>query len=178
MIANHQFNEWPYNLRKSRYRLLWHQTLGHTLRYPQLPRKSLNFDGHPITKIKANRQTTLSSTVTTLHQRYVEDAKVTEIWMADDLSMLVGFFYELLRFFNAPIDSGDALIWYPRDKTDVAFQIQPLDLIAGSADDMSVNPQSEFSAKDLRWLRDEVRFEFQILRPFDLTDAVAVVEGN
>jgi hypothetical protein len=178
MIANHQFADLPYSWQAHKFRVLWHQTLGSILRYPQLPRKCLNFDGHPITKVKSNRQTTLSSTVTTLHQRYIEDAKVTEIWLADDLSMLVGFFYELLNFYNTQLDAGDYLIWFPKDRTETAFAIQPLDLIVGSSEDMSVNPQSSFTGKDLRYLRDEVRFEFQILRPFDLPDAIALLEGN
>lgn len=167
----------PYNYRTRKYRLLWHQTLNDICRYPEIPRRSVNFDVYPLTTAKVFTQRTLSSTVTTRHIKTLEDAIVTEKWLADDLSMRAGFYYKLLRFFQVPLDSGDYLVWYPKDRVDRAFAIIPLKVFSGEEENQDINPIHEIIEKDYRWLRAEVNFQFKIARVFDVPDAATFIEG-
>lgn len=176
-MFDHQFATFPYNPLNKQYRMLWHQGLDTVLRYPALPRKTMNFDGYPIFKSKVNRQVSLGGTIATISERFIEDAKIVELWLADDLSMLTGFFYELFRFLNAPLETDENLVWFPKDRTDKAFVIQILDLAVSNSDEMSVNPVNSIGKRDWRWLRDEVKFEFQVVRPFAVPNVVAFLEG-
>lgn len=178
MIGSPYIFHLPYIARNKQYRILWHQTLDEIIRYPTLPRRCTNFDLWPMPAPKINKQTTLASVVTTRHQEYLEDATLTEIWMADDLSMLAGFFYELWRFFKTPLDAGDYLVWYPKDKIDTAFCIELLRVSCGDTESQSINPIHKLIEKDYRWLKDEVRMEFKVQRVFDTPDAIAYLEGQ
>lgn len=168
----------PYEYLYKNYRLLWHQSLNTILRYPRLPRKTINFDCYPVNKLRHNHQRTLGGSVTTSHGRYIGDCEIVETWLADDVSMTTGFFYELLRLYNAAIESGEHLIWYPKDKTDKCFSIQPLDIEAGGSDDMDVNPINRCLYWDYRFLRSEIKFKFAVRRIYDIPSAVVTVEGT
>jgi hypothetical protein len=158
------------------YRLLHHETLDCLLRYPRIPRKTINFDMYPIFKRRRNNQITLGGSVTTEYQGKITDPVISEIWSADGVSIESGFFYELLRFYNAVLNSSDHLIWYPKDKTEKCFSILPLALTAGG-EDMNVNPIHNVSRWDYRFLTTEIRFSFRIRRIFEMPQAVATLEG-
>ena len=100
-----------------------------------------------------------------------------EIWEAKDIAMVTAFFYELFRFFNTAQTTGNYLIWYPQDKTETAFCIEPLAIIAGSADEMAVSPIHGISDRDYRWLREEIRFEFRVIDLVTIPEAIAYLEG-
>ncbi len=167
----------PYQYLLKNYRVLHHQTLDTLLRYPRLPRNTTNFDLYPINKIRHNHQMTLGGAVTTVSSKTISDAVITETWTAEGVVMTTGFFNELLRFYNAALDSGDHLIWYPADKTEKAFSIQPIDLICGDSNDMAVNPKHAVARWDYRFLTAEVKFQFVIRRIYDTPQAVAIIAG-
>jgi hypothetical protein len=166
-----------YNSQNKQLRLLWHQTLGEIIRYPELPRECLNFDVYPIFTPKISRQKTIESQVITRHQRYISDCVVTEMWFADDLSMRAGFFYELMRFFTESLDEGDHLVWFPKDKGWRAYCVEPVDLYCGDSSNQSVNPVHTRTRRDYRWLKSEVKFEFQILKLYDTPEIINYFEG-
>ena len=168
----------PYEYLHKTYRLLWHQTLGTLLRYPRIPRRTINFDLYPINKLRHNNQITLGGVVTTVHEKTIADAIITEIWDAEGIAMEAGFFYELLHLYNNALSPGEHLIWYPKDKTDKAFSIQPLDLEVGAKDEMAVHPVHAVSMWDYRFITSEVRFRFRVRRIFDIPEAVATFEGT
>lgn len=157
--------------------MLWHQTLGELIRYPELPRRCINFDCYPIVTNAINVSKTLSATVSTRHYRYLDDTIISEKWIADDLSMRMGFFYELLRFFQNKINNGDYLVWYPKDKSDIAYCIEILALFAGDNENQNINPLHDRSQKDYRWMKDEVTFKFRILKVYDVPEAITYLDG-
>ena len=167
----------PYNYITKLFRVLHHQGLNSILRYPELPRRTTNFDCYPITKLKNNNQLTLNGAVTTIWQRTIYDAVITETWLSDDLSIRAGFFYELLRFYNASLAYSTHLLWMPIDKTDIVFSNQPIDLVVGSSDEMSVHPVHGIGENNYRWLKDEVKFSFRIRKILDIPNASLTVEG-
>lgn len=178
MIGTSPVFQLPYNYHPRTYRLLWHQTLDEVLRYPFLPRKNINFDVYPVFKRKTNETKTLSSSIVTTHARTIEDTNITETWPANNLSVLAGFFYALKKFYDSPLSSGDYLIWFPFDKTDKAFAIIPLDFIAGSADEMSVEPLGSLGQNDYRFLKSDIHFKFKVLKIVDIPEAIALIEGT
>ena len=164
-----------YNPLPKQYRILHHETLGEVLRYPEIPRKSLNFDQYPVFTPMVNRQKTLSNTVTTRHPRAIGDWVITEIWHSDDLSMRTGFFYELMRFFTNGLDAGDYLIWSPKDRTEKSFCIEPLALYCGDQENQDLNPVHNITNRDFRWLNEEVRFEFKIKKIYDVPEVITYI---
>lgn len=169
--------DFPYDYLPKNLRVLWHQSLNTILEYPYLPRRTINFDFYPVFMPKFNNQVTLSSTVSTRHEGYIQDAEISEVWLADDISMNTAFFYYLKRIYSAIINTGEYLVWYPKDKTDKAFCIQPLKLYAGDENNQAVHAYHG-EGKDYGWLREEVRFTFKVLMVLDTPDAVAFVEGT
>jgi len=167
------YNNLPKNLR-----VLWHQELDEVLQYPEVPKETHNFDFYPIFTPKIHRQTTLSSNVITRHIRDISDCVVTELWTGNDLSMLSGFFYELYKFFVTPMTGSNKLIWYPKDKTWRAFQVEPIALYCGEQEDQIVNPIHDIRAKDYRWLKNDVTLKFQILKPYDVPEMITYIEGT
>jgi len=160
------------------YRLLHHQTLDSLLRYPEIPRKTTNFDMYPINKLRHKHTITLGGAVTTVHNKTISDSIVTETWTADDISMNAGFFYELLLFYNTALDTGDHLIWYPKDKTEKAFSIQPIDLVVGDSTAMAVHPVHPVLNWDYRFIISDVVFSFVIRRVYEVPEAIALLEGT
>lgn len=177
MIGTSPAFQLPYNYLPVNFRVLWHQSLGEILRYPELPRKVLNFDIYPVFNRKTNTQMTLSSSIVTTHARTIEDTNVTEIWPAESLSIRAAFFYELKKFYNYALSSGEYLVWYPKDKTDKAFAILPLDLYAGDTENQELFPVHGWSKKNYRWLAADVHFKFKILKVIDVPEAIATLEG-
>lgn len=167
----------PYNFITKNYRLLHHEGLDQLLRYPELPAKTVNFDCYPVYKLRHGNQITLGGAATTVYQRYIDDAVVSETWPEDSGSMRAGFFYELMRFYNAALSSSQHLLWYPKDKTDLVFSIQPIDLVAGDSEQMEVNPIHGIGQNDYRWIRREVRFTFRIRKLYDAPNASITLEG-
>lgn len=168
----------PYNHLPKTFRVLWHQTRNLILRYPEIPTKTINFDCYPLVNAKFSNQTTLGSTIATKHSHYLEDAEISEIWTADDLSIKTGFFYYLRDFFNSQLESSEYLIWYPKDKTDKAFAIQPLKLTAGNDEnELDINPVHSRRKKNYQWLQVEIKFTFKVLRIINAPDAVVLLEG-
>ncbi|MFH0814301.1 MAG: hypothetical protein V2A69_15910 [Pseudomonadota bacterium] len=169
----------PVEILSKSFRVLWHQTLAIILKYPELPRRTWNFDSYPVFKRRIGNQMTLSSMAVTSYAGTIEDTKVSEVWLADDISMRAGFFYELYRFFNTTLNTGDYLVWYPKDKTENAFCIEPVDLICGSSEEMKIHPiHNGITNHDYRWLREEVRFDFLIKKVIDAPEVVAYLEGR
>lgn len=166
-----------YEYLHKKYRLLHHETLGEVLRYPKLPRQTINFDCYPVNKIRHKHNLSLGGSVTTVHSKTISDAVISEVWLADSISMTSGFLYELIRFYNATLDTGDHLIWYPKDKTAQAFSIQPLDIICGDSNNMMANPKHAVLNWDYRYITSEVRFNFVVRRIYDIPQAVASLEG-
>jgi len=166
-----------YNYRPKKFRMLWHQSLDELLRYPELPRECINFDLYPIVTNTVNTAKTLGSTISTRHQRYIEDCIIVEKWLADDLAIRTGFYHALLRFYQNALNSGEYLIWYPKDKTDKAFIIEILAVFAGDNENQNINPVHDRTAKDYRWLRQEVNFKFRILRVYQVPEAVTFLDG-
>jgi hypothetical protein len=166
-----------YNYLPKTYRLLWHQTLDEVLRYPELPRECLNFDQYPIFTPLIASQRTLGSNVDTRFERVISDCIISEIWPADDLSMRTGFYYALMRFFTEPLAEGDKLVWYPKDRTWRAFNINIISLSCGDATNQSVNPVHSRPKKDYRWLKSEVKMEFRVLKLVDTPEIITYLQG-
>jgi len=159
-------------------RVLWHQGLDSLLKYPEIPRRTLNFDAYPLAKKTRTGELSLSGSVVTSHEGTIFDAEIQEVWMADALSMRAGFFYELLRFYNSDVSASNHLLWYPFDKTDKVFSIQPTDIVAGSSGgSLDVNPLHGLAQNDYRWLDTEIRFVFRVRRLYDPPSAAVSLEG-
>ena len=162
-------------------RVLWHQGLNCLLKYPEVPRRTLNFDIYPLSRKRRVSELSLSGSVVTSHESTIFDAEIAEVWTADALSMRAGFFfffYELLRFYNAGVSASDHLLWYPMDKTDTAFSIQPTDIVAGSVGgDLDVNPLHGIAQNDYRWLDTEIRFVFRVRKLYDPPSLAISLEG-
>lgn len=166
-----------YNHLPKNYRLLWHETLDEILRYPSLPKETLNFDIYPIFVPEIISQKTLGSNVMTRHSEVITDCVVTEIWLADDLSMKTGFYYELLKFFKNPLDEGERLFWVPADKTHKIFSIEIMSLSCGDPLTHNVNPIHGSSQKDYRWLRTEIRLEFRVQKLYETPELISYLVG-
>lgn len=167
-----------YNCLPKNFRVLWHQGLDEVLHYPSVPQETHNFDIYPIYTPIIHRQQTLSSNVITRHVRDISDCVVTEIWPGNDLSMLTAFFYELYKFFITPLAINEKLIWFPKDKTWRAFQIEPLALFCGSQEEQIINPVHDIRTKDYRWLKNDVNLKFQILKPYEVPEIITYLEGE
>ena len=166
----------PYNYSAKQYRVLYHETLQEYFIYLP-PRETINFDVYPIFKPTVKTETTLSSTIATRFTPNIQDAIVTEKWYADDLSIQTGLFHQFLRFFMNPVNPGENIIWYPKDQTDIAYQINIVDLIVGSTEEMSYRTASSLTDKNYRFLRSEPSFKFQILETENIPEAIAIMDS-
>lgn len=166
-----------YNYLPKTYRLLWHETLDEILRYPSLPKETLNFDVYPLFFPKVFSQRTLESNIMTRHTENITDCIITEIWPADDLSMKTGFYYELLKFFKNVTDEGERIYWFPADRTWRVFGVDILSLSCGDVENHSVNPIHGIVQKDFRWLKSEIRLEFRIQKLFETPELISYFEG-
>lgn len=166
-----------YNPLPNQFRVLYHETLNKILRYRNIPRRTINFDFYPLYKKTNNNTVSLEGTITTISDRFIDDTVIQEIWLADDISMEAAFFYELFNFFQSDISVGDNLIWWPKDKTDKAFTIIPIDIQAGGSDETNINPFGEKYENDYRFLREEVKVLFKIVNEISIPEAILTLEG-
>lgn len=169
----------PYNFMAKTFRTLWHQTLDTLLRYPDLPRTYTNHDADALTKPLIFNKRTLSSAATTIHQDIFDDTIVTEIWdKPGTLSTYSGFFYEMIHFFRHAQATNKFLIWYPKDKNEKAYTIQPLDIIVGESENMAVRPIDGRNILNDQWITAPMRFKFRILKPFIEPEAAVFLAGS
>jgi hypothetical protein len=165
-----------YNYQPKHLRVLWHTGLGEMIKYNP-PMETLNFDLYPIIKPSIVKTKTIASTVVTRFENYIEDLEITEKWLEKDLSVDAGLFFALLRWYQNPPATGQYIYWYPKDKTNIAFKIEILDIIAGDARVSNVNPiHSNWLKPDYRYLQKEVAFVFRILPLEEVPEAIVLLD--
>lgn len=174
-IIYQQLKANPSNLNKQ-YRVLWHQTLETILKYYELPKKTYNFDVYPLFKNDTFFEKSYSSTMVSRFDKYIADTIVTETWEAKQLSTKTGFYYELKKMCDNDLNSDEYLIWYPKDRTDKAFIIEPISLFSGSVDRLDVNPVHDKTIKDFGWLNTVVEFSFKIKKNYETPNFSIEVE--
>lgn len=147
------------------FRILWSEDTSQLLRYSELPKKTLNFDVFPVILPNTFTQKALETTWVSRYEKYVDDIIVSEIWEGS-LSTKAGFFYALKKLIN----TNTTLYWFPKDKTYIVFQISPLSLIVGDAENQSINPIGGWVEKDFKYLVETMTFTFKINKLYNIPD--------
>lgn len=102
--------------------------------YTHNPTKTVNFDTSPVDKRpKVNGLATIMDNRFTVWPGYAKDASITEIWEGTQLSMDLGFFRQLVNYYQNPPSSG-FIVWQPKDRTEVTYNILIESLTAGGSD--------------------------------------------
>ena len=128
--------------------------------YTHNPTKTVNFDVSPVDKRpEVNHFPTITDNRFTVWPGYAKDASVSEIWQGSDAeaSMDLGFFRQLVNYYQNPPVSG-FIVWQPKDRTAVTYNILIESLTAGGTD-ITYN----YIASLNLYMLGEVRLKFRII---------------
>ena len=130
------------------------------IKYTHNPTTTVNFDVSPVDKRPvAVSLPTITDNRITAWPGYPKDASITEIWVGGgaQASMDLGFFRQLVNYYQNPPASG-FIVWQPKDRTTVTYNIIIESLTAGGSD-----LSYDYIATLNLFMLGEVRFTFKIL---------------
>jgi hypothetical protein len=130
------------------------------IKYTHNPTTTVNFDVSPVDKRPvAIGLPTITDNRITAWPGYAKDASIQEIWAGggSQASMDLGFFRQLVNYYQNPPASG-FIVWQPKDRTTVTYNIIIQSLTAGGAD-----IEYDYLATLNLYMLGEVRLTFKIL---------------
>lgn len=129
--------------------------------YQKNPDKWINFDSTELVERPVLKYTkTLEAGVLTRWSPYIQDQVIKEFWRGSGstLSMPAYFFRRLWEFYANPPDE-DYILWYPKDRTTAAYQIEIESLSVGGEEVVNM----DYAALSNGYILDEVVFTFRLI---------------
>jgi hypothetical protein len=130
------------------------------IKYTHNPTTTMNFDISPVDKRpRVTTLPTITDNRVTTWPGYAKDAPITEIWAGSgsQASMDLGFFRQLVNYYQNPPSSG-FIVWQPKDRTTVTYNIVIGSLTAGGSE-----IAYDYIASLNLYMLGEVRLTFRIL---------------